>query len=167
VTFLSDLRVDLMGYLFGDILAVTSGDLAAIATLTLMTLAGMTFIWRALLSITVNEDLAAVEGVPVAAVRLAFVLMVAAVVAIGMKIVGMLLILSLIIIPAATARRLATTPERMALLAILFGVLSVIAGLYASLYWDLPSGPLIVLTAALLFAFAQAWPRARHTTAIP
>jgi zinc transport system permease protein len=55
----------------------------------------------------------------------------------------------------------------MALLAILFGVLSVIAGLYASLYWDLPSGPLIVLTAALLFAFAQAWPRARHTTAIP
>ncbi|MEE8285320.1 MAG: iron chelate uptake ABC transporter family permease subunit [Gammaproteobacteria bacterium] len=167
VAFLTDLRVDLMGYLFGDILAVTIGDLAAIGALTLMTLAGMTFIWRALLSITVNEDLAAVEGVPVAAVRLGFVLMVAAVVAIGMKIVGMLLILSLIIIPAATARRLATTPERMALLAIVFGVLSVIAGLYASLYWDLPSGPLIVLTAALLFAFAQAWPRARHTTAIP
>lgn len=162
IAFLSDLRVDLMGYLFGDILAVTTGDLAAIAALALMTLAGMTFIWRALLSLTVNEDLAAVEGVPVAAVRLGFVLMVAGVVAIGMKIVGMLLILSLIIIPAAAARRLASTPERMALLAIVFGVLSVIAGLYASLYWDLPSGPLIVLTAALLFAFTQAWPRARH-----
>jgi zinc transport system permease protein len=64
VAFLTDLRVDLMGYLFGDILAVTIGDLAAIGALTLMTLAGMAFIWRALLSITVNEDLAAVEGVP-------------------------------------------------------------------------------------------------------
>jgi zinc transport system permease protein len=156
-----------MGYLFGDILAVTTGDLAAIAALALMTLAGMTFIWRALLSITVNEDLAAVEGIPVAGVRLGFVLMVAAVVAIGMKIVGMLLILSLIIIPAAAARRLASTPERMALLAVAFGVLSVIAGLYASLYWDLPSGPLIVVTAALFFAFTQAWPRARHTPAVP
>ena len=167
VAFLTNLRVDLMGYLFGDILAVTNRDLAAIAALALMILAGMGLIWRALLSITVDEDLAAVEGVPVAAVRLGFVLMVAGVVAIGMKIVGMLLILSLIIIPAATARRLASTPERMALLAVVFGVFSVIAGLYASLYWDLPSGPLIVVTAALFFGLTQAWPRGRHAPAVP
>jgi zinc transport system permease protein len=92
--------------------------------------------------------------------------MVAGVVAIGMKIVGMLLILSLIIIPAAAARPLASTPRRMALLAVVFGVLSVIVGLYASLYWDLPSGPLIVVTAALLFGLAHAWPRARHRPAL-
>ena len=167
VAFLSDLRVDLMGYLFGDILAVTNRDLAAIAALALMILAGMGLIWRALLSITVNEDLAAVEGVPVAGVRLGFVLMVAGVVAIGMKIVGMLLILSLIIIPAAAARRLASTPERMARLGVVFCVVCVIAGLYASLYWDLPSGPLIVVTAALFFGLTQAWPRARHAPAVP
>ena len=165
VAFLTTLRVDLMGYLFGDILAITDADLAVIATLAVMTLAGMAFMWRNLLAITVNEDLAAVEGVPVTGVRLTFVLMVAGVVAIGMKIVGMLLILSLIIIPAAAARRLATTPERMALLAMLFGVLSVVIGLYASLYWDLPSGPLIVLTAALFFGLTQAWPQARHPSA--
>ena len=165
VAFLTTLRVDLMGYLFGDILAITDADLAVIATLAVMTLAGMAFMWRNLLAITVNEDLAAVEGVPVTGVRLTFVLMVAGVVAIGMKIVGMLLILSLIIIPAAAARRLATTPERMALLAMLFGVLSVVIGLYASLYWDLPSGPLIVLTAALFFGLTQAWPQAWHPSA--
>ena len=167
VAFLTDLRVDLMGYLFGDILAVSNWDLGVIVTLAVITLIGMVLMWRSLLSITVNEDLAAVEGVPVARVRLGFVLMVAGVVAIGMKIVGMLLILSLIIIPAAAARRVASTPERMALLATVFGVLSVIVGLYASLYWDLPSGPLIVVTAALFFGLAQVWPRARHRPAHP
>ena len=162
VAFLTDLRVDLMGYLFGDILAVTNTDLMVIVTLAAITVIGMMLMWRSLLSITVNEDLAAVEGVPVARVRLGFVLMVAGVVAIGMKIVGMLLILSLIIIPAAAARRVATTPERMALLAVVFGVLSVIVGLHGSLYWDLPSGPLIVVTAALFFGLTQVWPQARH-----
>jgi len=165
VAFLTDLRVDLMGYLFGDILAVTNTDLVVIVTLAAITLVGITLMWRSLLSITVNEDLAAVEGVPVARVRLGFVLMVAGVVAIGMKIVGMLLILSLIIIPAAAARRVASTPERMALLAVVFGVLSVVAGLYASLYWDLPSGPLIVVAAALFFGLTQVWPKAQHGSA--
>jgi len=165
VAFLTDLRVDLMGYLFGDILAVTNADLVIIITLAAITVVGMLLMWRNLLSITVNEDLAAVEGVPVARVRLGFVLMVAGVVAIGMKIVGMLLILSLIIIPAATARRVASTPGRMAMLAVVFGVLSVVVGLYGSLYWDLPSGPLIVVTAALFFGLTQAWPRARHGSA--
>jgi zinc transport system permease protein len=167
VAFLTNLRVDLMGYLFGDILAVSNWDLGVIVTLAVITLVGMVLMWRSLLSITVNEDLAAVEGVPVARVRLGFVLMVAGVVAIGMKIVGMLLILSLIIIPAAAARRVASTPERMALLAVVFGALSVIVGLYASLYWDLPSGPLIVVTAALFFGLMQVWPRARHRPAYP
>lgn len=161
VAFLTSLRVDLMGYLFGDILAVTEVDLAIILALALISLTGMALMWRSLLSITVNEELAAVEGTPVAGVRLGFALMVAGVVAIGMKIVGMLLILSLIIIPAAAARRVASTPERMALLAVIFGILSVVIGLYASLYWDLPSGPLIVITAALFFALTQAWPRVR------
>ncbi len=167
VALLTSLRVDLMGYLFGDILAVTDSDLAAIVALALVTLAGMVLMWRSLLSITVNEDLAAVEGVAVTGVRLGFVLMVAGVVAIGMKIVGILLILSLIIIPAAAARRLASTPERMAGLAVVIGVLSVVAGLYASLYWDLPSGPLIVVTAALFFGLTHAWPRTRHASTIP
>lgn len=162
VAFLTNLRVDLMGYLFGDVLAITDRDLVVILALALITLGGMAIMWRSLLAITVNEDLAAVEGVPVGRVRLGFVLVVAGVVAIGMKIVGMLLILSLIIIPAAAARPLASTPERMAALAMILGVLSVVTGLYASLLWDLPSGPLIVVSAALLFGLTHAWPRAQR-----
>lgn len=162
VAFLSGLRVDLMGYLFGDILAVSNIDLAVILALALMTLGGTALMWRSLLSCTVDEDLAAVEGVPVTGVRFGFVLMVAGVVAIGMKIVGMLLILSLIIIPAAAARRLSTTPEQMVAFAMLLGVLSVVIGLYASLLWDLPSGPLVVVTAAVFFAVIQVLPRRRQ-----
>ena len=161
VAFLSGLRVDLMGYLFGDILAVSNTDLAVILALALVTLAGTALLWRSLLSCTVDEDLAAVEGVPVTGVRFGFVLLVAGVVAIGMKIVGMLLILSLIIIPAAAARRLSTTPEQMVAFAMLLGVISVVIGLYASLLWDLPSGPLVVVTAALFFAVIQVLPRRR------
>ncbi len=165
--FLTAVQEDLVDYLFGDIRAVTDADLAVIVPLALITLAGMALVWRGLLSMTVNEDLAAVEGVPVTGVRLGFVLMVAGVVAIGMKVVGILLIVSLIIIPAATARPLASTPEGMAGLAVVFGVLSVIAGLYASLYWDLPSGPLIVMTAALFFGLTQVWPRTHRASTAP
>lgn len=167
VAFLSTLRVDLMAYLFGDVLAVSDADLAIIVVLALVTLLGVALLWRSLLSITVDEDLAAVEGVPVTGVRLAFVLMVAGVVAIGMKIVGMLLILSLIIIPAAAARRLSTTPEQMAVVAMVIGVLSVVIGLHASLYWDLPSGPLVVVTAALFFAISLLLPHARRLLSHP
>ena len=161
VAFLGSLRVGLMGYLFGDILAVTATDLVVILALAVVTLAGTALLWRSLLSITVDEDLAAVEGVPVTGVRLGFVLMVAGVVAVGMKIVGMLLILSLIIIPAAAARRLSSTPEQMVAYAMLLGVLSVVVGLYASLVWDLPAGPLVVVTAALAFVVIQVLPRRR------
>ena len=161
VAFLGSLRVDLMGYLFGDILAITESDLVVIVALAVVTLAGTALLWRSLLSITVDEDLAAVEGVPVTGVRLGFALMVAGVVAIGMKIVGMLLILSLIIIPAAAARRLSSTPEQMVAYSMLLGVLSVVVGLYASLVWDLPSGPLVVITAALAFVVIQVLPRRR------
>ena len=164
VAFLSGLRVDLMGYLFGDILAVTDTDLAVIVALAAVTLAGTALLWRSLLSCTVDEDLAAVEGVPVTGVRFGFVLLVAGVVAIGMKIVGMLLILSLIIIPAAAARRFSATPEQMVAIAMLIGVLSVVIGLYASLLWDLPSGPLVVVTAAVFFAVIQILPRRRLST---
>ncbi len=88
---------------------------------------------------------------PVDALRLAFMLLIALVIAIAMKIVGILLITSLLIIPAAAARRFTRTPESMAALASVFGVVAVVAGLLASLSWDLPGGPSVVVAAASLF----------------
>ncbi len=160
LAFMETLRIDLMGYLFGDILAVSAVEVYWILSggaVALLLLAG---IWRPLLSMTVHEELARVEGVPVVPVRVAFMLLIALVIAVAMKVVGILLITSLLIIPAATARRFARTPEQMALLAAAAGCLAVAGGLFGSLQWDLPAGPAVVVAAALLFFVTTCWRRA-------
>ena len=105
-----------------------------------------------------HEELAAVEGVPVTAVNLAFMMLLAVVVALAMKIVGILLVTSLIIIPAATARRFSATPEAMAVLAAVFGCLAVAGGLGGSMAFDTPSGPSIVVAAFALFLVSALTP---------
>lgn len=146
------LRLDLLGYLFGDVLAVSRTDIFVIYAAGLAALAILTAIWRPLLAATVHEDLARAEGIAVVSVRLVFMVLIAVVIALAMKVVGVLLITSLLIIPPAAARRLASTPERMAVIAALIGCAAVAMGLYASLWLDTPSGPSIVVGAALLFA---------------
>ncbi len=159
LAFLETVRIDLMGYLFGDVLAVTAADLAWIYGGGGAALVILAAIWRPLLAVTVHEELARVEGVNVTAVHMAFMALIALVIAVALKIVGILLITSLLIIPAAAARRFAATPEQMAVLAAVFGVLAVAGGLSASLYWDTPSGPSIVVAAVTLFALALPWRR--------
>ena len=152
ISFFESVRVDLMSYLFGDILAVSGRDLIWIYGGGGAVLIATALIWRPLLAITVHEELARAEGVRVGLVRIAFTLLIALAVAIAMKIIGLLLIVSLLIIPAATARRLARTPEQMALFASVIGAVSVAGGLHGSLVWDTPSGPSIVVAALVLFA---------------
>ena len=159
LAFLETVRIDLMGYLFGDVLAVTAADLAWIYGGGGAALVILAAIWRPLLAVTVHEELARVEGVNVTAVNMAFMVLIALVIAVALKIVGILLITSLLIIPAAAARRFAATPEQMAVLAAAFGVLAVAGGLLASLVWDTPSGPSIVVAAVALFALALPWRR--------
>ena len=108
-------------------------------------------IWKPLLAITVNEELAQVEGINVAWMRTLLMLLVAVVIAVAMKVVGVLLITSLLIIPAAAARRLSSSPEQMALLASLLGMLAVSGGLALSWFYDTPAGPSIVVIASALF----------------
>ena len=152
LSFFETVRVDLMAYLFGDVLAVTGADLMWIYGGGVLALGVLAAIWRPLLAITVHEDLARAEGVPVLPVRLVFVVLIAVVIATAMKIVGVLLITALMIIPAATARRFARSPEQMALGAVLAGALAVTLGLGGSLTWDTPSGPSVVVAALILFA---------------
>lgn len=156
--FMQDVRIDLMAYLFGDILAVTGSDLLWIFGAGAFALVALALLWRPLLTLTVHEDLARVEGIATGAVQWFFTALLALVVAIMMKIVGVLLVTALLIIPAAAARRLARSPEGMALLASLSGALAVCAGLAASVRWDTPTGPSIVVAAALLFLLSRALP---------
>ena len=159
MSFMRDVRVDLIGYLFGDLLAVGSADLFWIIGASAVVLLALLALWRPLLATTVHEELARVEGLPVAGLRLALVLLIALVIAIAMKIVGVLLITSLLIIPAASAQRHARTPEQMALGASLLGMLAVVGGLALSWYLDTPAGPSIVVTAAALFLVSFVVPR--------
>jgi zinc transport system permease protein len=159
IAFMETVRVDLMAYLFGDILAVTAADLYLIYGAAVLSLAVLILIWHPFLSLTVHEELARVDGVAVTRVRLVFMLLIAVVVALALKVVGLLLITSLLIIPAAAARRVARTPEQMAVLAGLIGCLSVLLGLWGSSAWDTPAGPSIVVAATVAFLLSRLWPR--------
>lgn len=154
LAFMPWVRVDLLGYLFGDILAVTKLDLAVIWGGVVLVGVALAILWRPLLAGTVNAEIAAAEGQRPERARIAFMLVMAFVIAIAMKIVGILLITALLIIPAATARRFATSPEVMALLAGLIGAAASTGGLYLSLATNTPSGPSIVVAALALFLAA-------------
>ena len=140
-----------MGYLFGDILSVSWSYLIWLSVIGALVLAITGWLWESILAVAVHEELARSEGVAVDRVRLIFMLLMAVVVAVAMKIVGIILITALLIIPAASARRFATSPESMAITAVLFGLFSVLGGVFASMQWDAPAGPSIVLASVLLF----------------
>lgn len=158
VAMMTWLRIDLMAFLFGDILAVSWTDIVVVYAGGAMILALLIYIWRPLLAGTVSSELAAAEGLHPERARIAFMLLMAAVIAIAMKIVGILLITSLLIIPAAAARRFAPSPEMMAVLAAVIGVIAVCLGLFGSLAWDTPSGPSIVVAAAVIFLLSLLTP---------
>ena len=145
-------QVDLVGFLFGDIFAIANADLRWIYLGGAASLAAMIWVWRPMLSVAVHEDMAAAEGADVGRVKLVFVIVLALVVAIAIKIVGALLTIAFLIMPAAAARPLAKTPEQMALYAAVAGMIAVAVGLFLSLSFDTPGGPSIVLVLALLFA---------------
>lgn len=151
VAFMTWVRIDLVAFLFGDILAVTTADIQLIWGGGVLVLFAIVYLWRPLLASTVNPEIAEAEGLQPEKARLYFMLLMALVIAIAMKIVGIMLITSLLIIPAATARRFSSTPEIMAVLASLIGALAVVGGLFGSLHYDTPSGPSIVVAALLLF----------------
>ncbi len=152
LSFFPNVSVDLQALLFGDILAVSRTDLAVIWVGGALALSLLCRIWRPLLAATVSPDLARVAGMSPERARLTFGIVLAAVIAVAIKVVGVLLIVALLLIPAATARRFSTSPERMAVAAAIIGIVAVLGGLLASARFDTPSGPSIVVIALALFA---------------
>ncbi|MBU2896430.1 zinc ABC transporter permease subunit ZnuB [Vibrio hepatarius] len=155
VSFIDNVRIDLMSYLFGDLLAVTPMDLIYIFSGVILVSSILYYFWQSLLSTTVSEELAAVEGHNIELMRLILMILVGLVIAIGMKFVGALIMTSLLIIPAATARRFSQTPEQMAAISSGIGAIAVLLGLSLSWYYDTPAGPSVVISAACMFMLAQ------------
>lgn len=155
LSFQNTPQFNLLGFLFGDILSIAWKDIWWIYLGGLIALIVLIYLWAPLLTITVNPELAMAEGIPVARIQFIFILLMALVTVIAMKVVGILLISSLLIIPSSTARQLSRSPEQMAFLAALIGFVAVLGGLVLSVFWDTPSGPSIVLIAALIFGLTH------------
>jgi len=151
ISLQDNIQVDLMSYLFGDILSINTVDLSLILLTSVLILLFYAQHWQSLLNVTLNPELAQVEGVNVKRVQLLFILLLAFMIALSMKIVGVLLVTSLLIIPAAASRRLSNSPEQMLGYSILIGCLSILSGLVLSYQVDLPTGPSIVTTATIIF----------------
>ena len=151
IGFLTFIRFDIMGLLFGDILAVTTDDLLVIWTGGALILIVLKLIWNPLLASTVNYELAEAEGLNPDRAKAIFTILMAAVIAISIKMVGLLLITGMLIIPAAMARNISDSPQKMVLFSIIGGLLSVILGLYSSLEFNTSSGPSIIAAALILF----------------
>jgi len=151
ISLQNSMQIDINGYLFGDILSINETDLALIALTGILIILFFWKNWQPMLNLTLNTNLAQVEGTDVKRVQLQFVLLLAFMIALSMKMVGVLLVTSLLIIPAAAARRLAKTPEQMLVWSIVLGIASVLIGLAISFYQDIPTGPAIVIAATGLF----------------
>ena len=153
IGFLTTIRFDVMGLLFGDILAVNQNDLLLIWIGGALILLILKFIWRPLFASTVNYELAEAEGMKPDKFNAIFTVLMAAVIAISIKIVGLLLITGMLIMPAAMGRNLSNNPQQMVILSVIAGLLSVIIGLFSSLQFNTPSGPSIITAALILFCF--------------
>lgn len=154
ISLMRNIRVDLMGYLFGDLLSITYSDVYFIMGGIVIVGAILFFNWNRFLYVTVSEELAFSNGINIVKNKLLLTLILALTIGLSMKFVGALIITSLLIIPAATARFYAKTPEQMALFAIVIGWLSVIGGLMLSAYYDTPTGPSVVIVNASLFVMS-------------
>ena len=151
IGFLTFIRFDIMGLLFGDILAVTADDLLIIWIGGPLMLIVLKLIWKPLFASTVNYELADAEGLKPDRAKAIFTVLMAAIIAISIKMVGLLLITGMLIIPAAMARNISTSPQRMVIYSVLGGLSSVLLGLFTSLEFNTSSGPSIIAAALFLF----------------
>ena len=151
----TDNQVNLMAYLFGDLLTVSTSNLIWIGLAVVIVLGVLFKNWNRLLTITLHEELAQVEGLNVLQLRLLLMMLIALIVAVSMKVVGVLLITSLLIIPPACARAFTKTPETMSAFASMVGCIAVCGGLAASWFWDTPTGPSIVVATSILFVMSR------------
>ncbi len=152
-------NINLMSYLFGDLLAVGVFDLVLMYASVVIILLIFSQILSPLISISVNEELARIDGIAVEKIRFIFMILLALVIAVALKVVGILLITALLIIPAATARLYSKSPKQMVLLSVLMAIAAVVSGIFVSLGWDFPTGPAIVVSASCLFFVSRVFVR--------
>ena len=159
LSIVSNNNTDYFSLLFGDILSISSVDVIWVYAVLILVITLLLVFWQRLLLLTLNESLAVAQGLNRTTYQLLFMLMIALAVSVSVQIVGVLLITSLLIIPPATARVFANTPSSMVFLSIVVAIISVMMGLGASVFYDLATGPAIVIALGVLFVFSQLLPK--------
>lgn len=158
-SFIEGMRLDLMAFLFGDILAVGVSSLIIIFVVCTLVLAALMVFWRPLLLISINLELAQVEGLNTRLYRSLLIFLLATLIAFSIKIIGVLLIGALLVIPAASARGFSRSPASMALLATAFALMAVLGGFALSWFSNAAAGPAIVLVSFAIFVVASSLQR--------
>ncbi len=143
--------VDLFTYLFGSILTVKTGDVLIIAGVGIVVIGLLLAFYKELLYIAFEEEAARVSGIPTNFLNMLFILLAAMTVAISIPIVGILLVSALIVIPVITALQFKKGFQQTIVIAEIISVVSVLAGIFASFYLNLPSGAAIVLVSLIIF----------------
>lgn len=151
IRMLKGYRADVFTFLFGDILAITRTDLLLIFIISILTIITLLAFLKPFLQITFNRDLAQIEGINVRFFEYLLFFIIAIVVTVSLKIVGIILVTSLLIVPAAAAKNLASSMRRLFIFSCIFGVISGIVGLIGSVYLNTASGPTIVLVSIGIF----------------
>jgi len=155
--------IDLVHILFGNLLGVSPQDLVWMAVLGLLALAAVFIFYKELLVLSFDPVLAATLRLPAGFLKNLLLVLTAVVIVVSLNAVGVTLVLAMLITPASAAYLLTRRLPSMMALGAVFGTLSAFLGLYLSYYWNLPSGPAIVLVATAIFALALlAAPRRRH-----
>lgn len=152
-TTIKNFRLDLLNYLYGDILSVTSSDLCWILGMVIIVIGSLLIYWEKLVLITINQQIAIAEGVAYNKIRWILIILISLIFAVSVRLVGVLLINSLLIIPCCLAKSLAKSPTQMAFLGSIYGCLAIILGILGSIQFDLPTGPAIVVSNVLLLLF--------------
>jgi ABC-type Mn2+/Zn2+ transport system permease subunit len=147
-------NVDLFGYLFGSVLAVTAADLWISGALALAVLLVVSLLYKELLFITFDPEMAEAAGLPASQLYFLLLSLIALTIVLSIKVVGIILVSALIVTPAAAAYQLTDDFRRMMVLSVLLGVSSALAGLFLSYWLNIASGATIVLTATVIFFLA-------------
>jgi ABC-type Mn2+/Zn2+ transport system permease subunit len=142
---------NLEGYLFGSLVTVLPGDLYGLAALALVLSVMAVLLWRTLLLFAFDPEGAAVAGYPVEVLRYGLLLALALIVAVSMKIVGILLVGAFLVIPATAAGFWSASPTRVAALSIVFALFAALLGIVISVLLNAPAGATIVLSLMIIF----------------
>lgn len=145
------------GLLTGQIVAVDDPKLAALAVISAIVLAALLVIWRPLTFASLDPEVAAARGVPVRVLGIGFMLLLGLTVAAAVQVVGALLVLAVLVIPAAAALRLSSSPVLVPVLSVAFALVSMLGGILLALGAGLPISPYITSIAFLIYVIARAW----------